>query len=328
MHSGGRANETSAIETSHHDPVYDVFWIQSKTGNLCVSCSTDGQMLWWDTRRLGEPTEKLLLDDGSGQVLGASSLAYNMEAGPTKYIVGTEQGCVMSINMKKKDKDRIVVSDRGNGRHHAPIYSIERNPINPRFFMTIGDWTARLWEQDTKTPIMTTQYAPSYLTAGCWSPTRPGVFLTARMDGVVDIWDYFYTQSEVAYSHKVGDVGLSSIAVQGDKTGGKLCAVGDEAGTVTLLELCDSLAQPQTNEKAALSAMFEREWKREKQLESRIKELKKRNAGKKGGDDDKDKSKKDEQMTETLRQVDADFLSMVRESEDGDSSNVDLKEEK
>lgn len=24
-----------------------------------------------------------------------------------------------------------------------------------------------------------------------------------RMDGVVDIWDYFYRQNEVAYSHKV-----------------------------------------------------------------------------------------------------------------------------
>lgn len=24
------------------------------------------------------------------------------------------------------------------------------------------------------------------------------------MDGVLDIWDYFYRQNEVAYSHKVG----------------------------------------------------------------------------------------------------------------------------
>ena len=35
------------------------------------------------------------------------------------------------------------------------------------------------------------------------------------MDGVVDIWDYFYRQNEVAYSHKVGDCMLSSMAVQG-----------------------------------------------------------------------------------------------------------------
>lgn len=34
-----------------------VFWIQSKTNNQFVSVSTDGQMLWWDTRRLSEPTD-------------------------------------------------------------------------------------------------------------------------------------------------------------------------------------------------------------------------------------------------------------------------------
>lgn len=48
------------------------------------------------------------------------------------------------------------------------------------------------------------QYHSAYLTSGCFSPTRAGVFFVTRMDGVVDIWDYFYRQNEVAYSHKVG----------------------------------------------------------------------------------------------------------------------------
>jgi dynein intermediate chain 2 len=47
---------SSAIDRSHHDPVCDVFWIQSKTNNQFVSVSTDGRMLWWDTRKLSEPT--------------------------------------------------------------------------------------------------------------------------------------------------------------------------------------------------------------------------------------------------------------------------------
>ena len=47
------------------------------------------------------------------------------------------------------------------------------------------------------------QYHSAYLTSGCFSPTRAGVFFVTRMDGVVDIWDYFYRQNEVAYSHKV-----------------------------------------------------------------------------------------------------------------------------
>jgi len=58
-------HETSVIENSHHDPIYDMYWVSSKTGNQCVSVSTDGQMLWWDTRKLGEPVSTLLLSTDS-----------------------------------------------------------------------------------------------------------------------------------------------------------------------------------------------------------------------------------------------------------------------
>ena len=36
--------EKSALELSHHDPVYDVVWIQSKSGYECFSTSTDGKV--------------------------------------------------------------------------------------------------------------------------------------------------------------------------------------------------------------------------------------------------------------------------------------------
>jgi dynein intermediate chain 2, axonemal len=178
---GGTSKETlpfstSVIEKSHHDPVYDVFWINSKTGNQCVSVSTDGQMLWWDTRRLSEPTDSLQLCTdvkAQGQVLGGSSLEYNSEAGPSKYLVGTEQGVVLMVNLKNRQQNNgLTVFDQGPGKHHGPIYSIQRNPANTKCFLTVGDWTARIWMEDLRTPIMTTKYHSSYLTAGCWSPTR------------------------------------------------------------------------------------------------------------------------------------------------------------
>merc|ERR1712159_632142 len=140
-------------------------------------------------------------------------------------------------------------------------------PDHTKFFMTVGDWTARVWMEDLKTPIMTTKYHSAYLTSGCWSSTRAGVFFVTRMDGIVDVWDYFYRQNEVAYTHKVGDCALSSIA--NDATTGRLLSVGDVEGTVALMEVCDSLATPQHNEKSAIGAMLERETKQEKNLELR-----------------------------------------------------------
>ena len=37
--------ETSVIECSHRDPVYDISWLAGKTATDCVSTSTDGQAL-------------------------------------------------------------------------------------------------------------------------------------------------------------------------------------------------------------------------------------------------------------------------------------------
>lgn len=183
LRKGNSPTESSVIENSHHDPVYDVYWTSSKTHNECVSVSTDGRLLFWDTRRLGEFVTELELsipgEPGSDKkvVVGGSSLEYNVEAGPTKYLVGTEQGVVLSLRKSKSNKSDAAqkpgtVHGLNSGKHHGPIYSIQRNPTHNKFFMTVGDWTARVWSEDGKTPIMTTKYCRSYLTAGCWSPTR------------------------------------------------------------------------------------------------------------------------------------------------------------
>lgn len=41
------------------------------------------------------------------------------------------------------------------------------------------------------------------LTGGHWSPTRPAVFMTTKMDGSLDVWDYFYKQKEPTLSIQV-----------------------------------------------------------------------------------------------------------------------------
>jgi len=64
--------------------------------------------------------------------------------------------------------------------------------------------------------------------------------------------------------------------------------------------------------------MLEREQKREKNLESRMKEIARRNMKKNNVKKDKGNAR-DEAMIETLRQVDADFLAMIKEAEDDES---------
>jgi len=50
-----RPTKTTVLEKSHHDPVYDIYWLtHSRTGTEYVSTSTDGRVLWWDERNLDE----------------------------------------------------------------------------------------------------------------------------------------------------------------------------------------------------------------------------------------------------------------------------------
>ncbi len=56
------------------EPVFDFAWQLCKTGTEAMTVSTDGNVLWWDIRRLGEPLESLTLLPKGGQfALGAVS---------------------------------------------------------------------------------------------------------------------------------------------------------------------------------------------------------------------------------------------------------------
>lgn len=101
---------TTVLEASHHDPVYDVYWLTGgKAGKECVSTSTDGRVLWWDMRNTNKPTETHTigsslkpvechtLDHNFGteenkniKILGGTSMEYNTDAGPQKFLIGTE----------------------------------------------------------------------------------------------------------------------------------------------------------------------------------------------------------------------------------------------
>ena len=57
--------------------------------------------------------------------------------------MATEQGTVVSCNRKAKNPaDRIGMSYEG---HSGPVYACQRSPFMSKFFLTIGDWTWRLW---------------------------------------------------------------------------------------------------------------------------------------------------------------------------------------
>jgi dynein intermediate chain 2 len=116
--------------------------------------------------------------------------------------------------------------------------------------MTVGDWSAKIWSEELKIPIMQTRYHNSYLTDGCWSRSRPGLFFLTRMDGFLDVWDFYYRQNEVAYSQKISDSVLT--AIYNPQHASSMLAIGDADGTAHILSLCpplyDQTLQPKERE--------------------------------------------------------------------------------
>lgn len=61
---------------------------------------------------------------------------------PTKFMVGCEQGSILSCNRKAKTPAEKIVAQY-NG-HLGPVYSLQRNPFFPKNFLSVGDWKARV----------------------------------------------------------------------------------------------------------------------------------------------------------------------------------------
>lgn len=143
----------SEIETSHYEPVVDIFWLSSKGGNEFVSCSTDGKVIWWDYRNISQPTDILTITETQSangvqsRIVGATSMEYVADYGP-KYLVGTETGSIMLATKKPKKNVEINFNNSYGlepvGRHMGPVTRIQRNPFNPRFFMSVGDWSVNV----------------------------------------------------------------------------------------------------------------------------------------------------------------------------------------
>ena len=62
--------------------------------------------------------------------------------------VGTEQGVVVSCNRKGKTVAEKIASVYN--AHHGPVYSLERNPFFTKYFLSIGDWSTRIWCEDVR----------------------------------------------------------------------------------------------------------------------------------------------------------------------------------
>ncbi|XP_014609987.1 PREDICTED: dynein intermediate chain 2, axonemal isoform X2 [Polistes canadensis] len=274
IRKGCEPNEVSLINQSHRDPCDNVLWINSKTGTEFFSSSKDGQIKWWDTRKMKVPTETLVIDlekpenQNVDQATGVSALQFEPSMS-SRFMCGLENGMVISANRKgKTPSEKLAVRFEVQ---YGPVIGLVRNPTFIKNFLTIGDWTARIWSEDCREScIAWTPGHRQFVMGGSWSTTRFSVFFLIKIDGTLDVWDLLIQQDTPVLSIKVCDETLTCVRPHEQ---GQLIAVASRNGIIYLLELSEALKINHKNDKLLLTALLDRETRREKVIEAKNREI-------------------------------------------------------
>ncbi|XP_026316766.1 dynein intermediate chain 3, ciliary [Hyposmocoma kahamanoa] len=276
MRKGGEAVGICPPHVAHRDLVRNVLFINSKTGAEFFSSSPDGVVKWWDTRNMNEPTDSMIIDlvkaptdpQSIENALGISALEYEPTI-PTRFMVGTETGLVIGGN--RKGKNPVEKLPNRYEAHLGPVYALQRNPTFLKNFLTVGDWTARVWSEDCReSSILWTYSHRTKLTDGAWNPIRFSLMLVTQWDGCLSCWDLLRRRSAPIVTAQICDEPLLRLRPH---EGGLLVACGSSKGTVYLAELSQNLGTADKNDKQLLTHILERENKRERILEARMREL-------------------------------------------------------
>ncbi|XP_068618703.1 dynein intermediate chain 3, ciliary [Battus philenor] len=276
MRKGGDPVGLCPPHVAHRDLVRNVLFINSKTGAEFFSSSPDGMVKWWDTRNMSEPTDTMIIDlvklpneaQSMEKALGISALEYEPTI-PTRFMVGTETGLVIGAN--RKGKTPLEKLPSRYEAHLGPVYALQRNPTFFKNFLTVGDWTARVWSEDCReSSILWTYSHKTKLTDGAWNPIRFSLMLVTQWDGCLSCWDLLRRRSAPIVTAQLCDEPLLRLRPH---EAGLLVACGSSKGTIYLAELSQNLGAADKNDKQLLTHILDRENRRERILEARMREL-------------------------------------------------------
>ncbi|KAI4497873.1 hypothetical protein M0802_006989 [Mischocyttarus mexicanus] len=260
---------------SHRYLTTAVKWIHTKTNTEFFSTSWDGQAIWWDTRNLRHPTDRLIFDfDYPNEPLMERSIGIssaNFEPSmSTKFMFGLQNGIVVSGSRKVKTNAE-KLSVRFNA-HNGPVLSVDRNVFNPKVFITVGEAATRIWAEDTREGSLITirgqRYSP---TKACWNKTRHSVFYIIKENGQLEVYDMLESVEKPIVELHLSEVGLTAMAAHEN---GYLLAVGDKNGNIYLTRSTDALGKFDRNERNILTMGLDRNSKHVKAVDARIKEIK------------------------------------------------------
>eukprot|EP01062_Namystynia_karyoxenos_P021941 TRINITY_DN18384_c0_g2_i1.p1 TRINITY_DN18384_c0_g2~~TRINITY_DN18384_c0_g2_i1.p1 ORF type:complete len:746 (+),score=236.20 TRINITY_DN18384_c0_g2_i1:109-2346(+) len=249
------------------------------------------------------PLCKILLSrpDGSGDLIGLRFSLEDRSQDPYLCAVGTEEGEFVHVNWAPLDAAapgkagfsggddagrtqavKLVAGFHADGRrvgHHGAVVSVQRHPVLHDYYLTAGDWSFRIWKLGCPHPVVSSPYIETMVTAGSWSPSRPGVIFVGTADGNIQVWDLLDRSHEPIVTQAVSQDPVSAMefkpAAQDGKRGRdasertEALAVGVRSGFLHVFKLPKVLVKPKTNERQEMERYLEREVVRGKYYQQR-----------------------------------------------------------
>ncbi|NXK31911.1 WDR63 protein, partial [Piprites chloris] len=185
----------------------------------------------------------------------------------TNFFVGNEDGVIVYSDWKMKIDANSAkpVSQQQTQKyslHTETINTLQRSPFFKDTFLSIGGQNFAIWKEGvTNGPILQSSCSAGRYTAGQWSLARPGVFFIGRDDGNIDIWDLLKKTHEPSHSQNISKSVITFISPGAASPEQHFLAVSDHLGVLHILEICQTLSHPSSNEHANVLDFFEREVK-------------------------------------------------------------------
>ncbi|NWW78384.1 WDR63 protein, partial [Climacteris rufus] len=194
----------------------------------------------------------------------------------TDFFVGNEDGEIVYSDWKMKtDTKSAKPHSQKYTLHNETINTLQKSPFFKDIFLSIGGQNFAIWKEGvTNGPILQSSCSAGRYTAGQWSLTRPGVFFIGRDNGNIDIWDLMKKTHEPSHFQNISKSIITFISPW--SASGMLMqhflAVSDDLGVLHILEICQTLCHPLSNERANVLDYFEREVKYLKYCEQEFQE--------------------------------------------------------
>jgi WD40 repeat protein len=286
---------------------FDTKFIEPKEGqNQFATIGEDGVMYMWDLRPANQPEQKikrlknskipgdqpmwvpllkwnLTRPEGNGDLIG---LRFHLECkdaeGNHIYLMTctTVEGEFATCYWGPKDerqsnqggfedtnrREQRVVKSLSLA-HAGPGWAVQRHPLLPDYYLTVGDWGFKIWQLGLSSPILASPMSDQQVMCGRWSPTRPAVLFIGTRDGWVQVWDLLDRSHEKLFGTQVIQEAITVLEFKptSDKRGSQASqnlAVGTKQGYFQLYELPRKLVKAHPSETRLTKQFFEREGRR------------------------------------------------------------------